>query len=122
MDTDVIEARRRCGSRPSPDRPFMSNASGVDIFVVVPAFNEAEVIGEVLDGIRSADPSYRIAVVDDGSTDGTSEIAEQHGVPVLRHVVNLGQGAALRTGIEFALRQGAEVIVTFDADGQMAPS
>jgi glycosyltransferase involved in cell wall biosynthesis len=56
-------------------------------------------------------------VVDDGSADGTADRASAAAI-VVRHPVNLGQGAALQTGIDFALQQGAEVIVTFDADGQ----
>jgi glycosyltransferase involved in cell wall biosynthesis len=57
-------------------------------------------------------------LVDDGSSDATAATAEKASAVVIRHLVNLGQGAALQTGIEFALHEGAEVIVTFDADGQ----
>jgi glycosyltransferase involved in cell wall biosynthesis len=63
----------------------------------------------------------RIVVVDDGSTDETGLEALAGGATVLTHIVNLGQGAALQTGIEYALLQGAEYIFTFDADGQHAP-
>jgi glycosyltransferase involved in cell wall biosynthesis len=59
-----------------------------------------------------------VLLVDDGSTDATAATAEKAGAVVIRHPVNLGQGAALQTGIEFALHEGAGVIVTFDADGQ----
>jgi glycosyltransferase involved in cell wall biosynthesis len=86
-------------------------------FVVIPAHNEDAVLGEVLDELRSHD--LQIVVVDDGSTDQTFDVAVARGAHVLRHVVNLGQGAALRTGIDYALRMGAEIVVTFDADGQM---
>jgi glycosyltransferase involved in cell wall biosynthesis len=61
-----------------------------------------------------------VVVVDDGSGDDTVAVARQHPVWVLRHIVNCGQGAALQTGLTFALAQGAEVLVTFDADGQHA--
>jgi glycosyltransferase involved in cell wall biosynthesis len=61
---------------------------------------------------------FPIVLVDDGSTDATAEVAERAGAVVVRHPVNLGQGAALQTGLEFALYEGADVIVTFDADGQ----
>jgi glycosyltransferase involved in cell wall biosynthesis len=88
-------------------------------FVVVPAYNEAPVLGEVLDDLQRTNPSVRIVVVDDGSTDETSTVASARRVHVLRHVVNLGQGAALRTGFDYALAAGAEIVVTFDADGQM---
>jgi glycosyltransferase involved in cell wall biosynthesis len=63
-----------------------------------------------------------VVVVDDGSADDTAEAALRYPVWVLRHVVNLGQGAALQTGITFALRQGAEYVATFDADGQHEPA
>lgn len=86
------------------------------VFVVVPAFNEA---GKIRDVVRSliAD-SREIVVVDDGSADDTA--GQLHGLPVhvLRHAINRGQGAALQTGITYALRQGAAAVVTFDSDGQ----
>ena len=59
-----------------------------------------------------------VIVVDDGSADETAKRAEEAGAKVLRHIINRGQGAALKTGIDFALRCGAQVIVTFDSDGQ----
>ena len=89
------------------------------IVVVVPAFNEENVITEVLRDL-AAFPS-RIVVVDDGSSDKTADLAVQAGALVLRHPCNLGQGAALQTGIDFAVaRPETEVIVTFDGDGQHA--
>jgi glycosyltransferase involved in cell wall biosynthesis len=86
------------------------------VFVVVPAYNEGECIGAVVRELRAAYPNA--VVVDDGSSDETFEAARRAGALVLRHVVNRGQGAALQTGIEFALRRGAQFVVTFDADGQ----
>ena len=86
------------------------------VFIVVPAYNEARSIKEVLGEIRAVYPN--VVVIDDGSTDGTYEAACQKAAYVLRHVVNRGQGAALQTGIEFALARGARFIVSFDADGQ----
>lgn len=88
-----------------------------DAWIVIPAYNEAERIGVVLREL-TARGARNIAVVDDGSQDQTSQIASQSDVWVLRHIVNRGQGAALQTGIEFAIGQGAKIIVTFDADGQ----
>lgn len=86
------------------------------IFIVVPAFNEAEVLGGTLSSLLPF--GYSIVVVDDGSDDGTGHIARRFPVHYLRHPINLGQGAALQTGMRYALEQGAEVIVHFDADGQ----
>jgi len=88
------------------------------IFIVIPAYNEEESIVSVLRDIQAADYDYHIVVVDDCSIDETATRAEQAGVIVLRHVVNRGQGAALKTGTEYAIRQGADVVVHFDADGQ----
>jgi glycosyltransferase involved in cell wall biosynthesis len=92
-----------------------------DLWVVVAAYNEESRIAKTLSGLQAND--YRnVVVVDDGSQDRTSEVALQSGLWVLRHIVNLGQGAALQTGICFALEHGATTIVTFDADGQHDPS
>jgi glycosyltransferase involved in cell wall biosynthesis len=86
------------------------------IFVVIPAFNEAKRIGQVLQEL--SDLPYQVVVVDDASTDNTSEVAGGFSVAVLRHQINRGQGAALRTGTDYAVAQGADIIVHFDADGQ----
>ena len=88
-----------------------------DVWIVVPAFNEASVIGDVIADIRSV--FEHVVCVDDGSRDDTAEIALRAGAHVVRHPVNLGQGAAIQTGVEYARRQpGAQVFATFDADGQ----
>ena len=89
---------------------------GRNTWIVIAAYNEARVIARTVADVRRYD--VPLVLVDDGSADLTAEIAETAGAVVVRHPVNLGQGAALQTGIEFALQQGAEVIVTFDADGQ----
>lgn len=86
------------------------------VYVVIPAYNEAAVIADVITAVKASCPD--IIVVDDGSRDATGAIARRSGVYVIRHVINRGQGAALQTGIEFALMAGADIIVTFDADGQ----
>jgi glycosyltransferase involved in cell wall biosynthesis len=86
------------------------------VWVVIAAFNEAPAIARVVGEIKRA--GYRTVVVDDGSTDTTGALAAKAGGFVVRHPVNLGQGAGLQTGIEFALAEEADVIVTFDADGQ----
>jgi polyprenyl-phospho-N-acetylgalactosaminyl synthase len=86
------------------------------IWVVIAAYNEAPVIARVVAGVKRA--GYRTVVVDDGSTDATGAVAAEAGGVVVRHPINLGQGAGLQTGLEFALSEGADVVVTFDADGQ----
>jgi polyprenyl-phospho-N-acetylgalactosaminyl synthase len=85
-------------------------------WVVVAAYNEAPIVGRIVADL--IEHGHRVVVVDDGSTDATGSIALSAGAIVITHLVNLGQGAALQTGIAFALRRGAETIVTFDADGQ----
>jgi glycosyltransferase involved in cell wall biosynthesis len=87
-----------------------------DTWVVIAAYNEAQAIAAVIADVKSTRCS--VVVIDDGSRDRTAELAESAGACVVRHSINLGQGAALQTGIEFALARGADVIVTFDADGQ----
>jgi polyprenyl-phospho-N-acetylgalactosaminyl synthase len=89
---------------------------GGSVWVVIAAFNEAAVIGPIVSDVVRR--NYRVAVVDDGSRDATGQIALAAGATVVTHPVNLGQGAALQTGIKFALQRAASYIVTFDADGQ----
>lgn len=91
------------------------------VYIIIPVFNEKEVIGAVLREIH--DCGYgRIIVVDDGSTDGTKEEAERSGASVvIRHRMNRGKGAAIKTGMEAAKRCGADAVVTFDGDGQHDP-
>lgn len=87
------------------------------VWIVIPAYNEAPTIQVVIEGFL-ATPCH-LVVVDDGSEDDTSELVRRtRRAHLCRHVVNLGQGAALQTGIQYALDQGARYIVTFDADGQ----
>jgi glycosyltransferase involved in cell wall biosynthesis len=88
------------------------------VAIVIPAYNEGKMIASVVKKVRVTYP--HVFVVDDGSADDTASAAREAGAVVLRHVINRGQGAALRTGIEAALQSGAEVVVTFDADGQMS--
>ena len=90
------------------------------IMAVIPAYREAGRITATIEGIRPFIPD--IVVVDDGSPDATFDAAQAAGVRVLRHAMNRGQGAALRTGTEAALRLGADVIVHMDADGQHDPA
>jgi len=94
------------------------------VAILVPAYNEAENVGHVLDLIPAEVCGRPIAVlvVDDGSRDGTGDVAAEHGAAVARHVINRGGGAALRTGYRLMVESGAEVVVTIDADGQHLPS
>jgi len=87
-----------------------------NIWVVVPAYNEGAVVSTTVLGLLQC--FANVVVVDDCSTDDTGEMALRAGSYVVRHPVNLGQGAALATGIAYALRAGAAAVVTFDADGQ----
>ncbi|MGA7617083.1 MAG: glycosyltransferase family 2 protein [Thermoanaerobaculia bacterium] len=86
------------------------------VFVVVPAFNETNAIDAVVTALKHF--PVTVVVVDDGSSDGTGATASVAGAVVVRHAINRGQGAALQTGIEFSLREGAAYVVTFDSDGQ----
>jgi glycosyltransferase involved in cell wall biosynthesis len=88
-----------------------------DVWIIIPAFNEASIIGDVISDVRSI--FDHVVCVDDGSRDDTADIASSAGAHVVEHPVNLGQGAAIQTGVEYARSQpGASVFATFDADGQ----
>lgn len=88
-----------------------------DVWLVVPCFNEGTVIEDVLSSARETFPN--IVAVDDGSADESAAAIHRAGAHLVRHPVNLGQGAAIQTGIEYARAQpGARYFVTFDADGQ----
>jgi glycosyltransferase involved in cell wall biosynthesis len=94
-----------------------------EISVVIPAFNEAHAIGETVDELREAleklSLEHEIMVVDDGSTDGTGDVAAARGCTVIRHRTNRGYGASLKTGIKAA---GKEIVLFYDADGQFDPA
>lgn len=90
------------------------------IFVVIPAYNEASRIREVVRGVKKF--CQNIIVVDDGSKDETEKVARKSQVTILRHRLNLGKGAAMKTGVEAAFLLGAEKVVLLDADGQHNPA
>ncbi|HOW59051.1 MAG TPA: glycosyltransferase family 2 protein [Candidatus Omnitrophota bacterium] len=94
----------------------MMDCEKKDIFFIVPAYNEGTVLDSTLRPVLKE--GYSVVVVDDGSWDGSWDIIKKMPLYALRHPINLGQGAALQTGMTFALSKGAKVIVTFDADGQ----
>ena len=92
----------------------------INLFIVIPAFNEHQVIGSVVNDLLSS--GYVPVIVDDGSVPPLYELLRNQPVYYLRHKVNLGQGAALQTGIRYALTRNATHIATFDADGQHDPA
>jgi len=94
-------------------------AQNKDFWVIIPAYNEEKHVGKVIEEVKKY--ARNIVLVDDGSKDKTSEIGRNKKVIVLRHVVNLGKGAALKTGCDFALLKGAKQIIAIDADGQHEP-
>lgn len=91
-----------------------------DGLVIVPAYNEELMIGAVVEQLRAH--GHEVLVVDDGSRDETARRAREAGARVVVHPINFGQGAALQTGFEYALRAGFPAVVTFDADGQHDPA
>lgn len=94
----------------------MQISNGVKTFCVIPAFNEEKNIAEVINQVKSMVDA--VVAVDDGSSDRTADLAARAGAIVLKHLINRGQGAALRTGTRYCLDNGADVIIHFDADGQ----
>lgn len=92
------------------------------LLVVIPAWNEAGIIGKTIAEVRGCHPDVDILVVDDGSGDGTAAVAQAAGALVARLPFNLGVGGAMRTGYRYAMRQGYDVVAQIDADGQHDPS
>ena len=90
--------------------------------IVMPAFNEAARLPELLAELRRTLPDHELVVIDDGSRDATADVAAAAGAVVLRHPFNLGYGAALQTGFKYALEVGAPWVVQMDADGQHLPA
>ena len=87
------------------------------IFIVIAAYNEEKNLPKVIKTLKN-EGYQKIIITDDGSVDKTYDKAIEVSAIALRHIINRGQGAALKTGIDYALSEGAEIIVTFDADGQ----
>ncbi|MGC4036026.1 MAG: glycosyltransferase family 2 protein [Chitinophagaceae bacterium] len=86
------------------------------VYVIIPVYNETEVIRDVIQNILGR--GYEVVIVDDGSEDGLFGVISGLPVHYIRHELNLGQGAAIQTGIQFAITKDPEILVTFDADGQ----
>ena len=91
------------------------------VCVVIPAYNEENKIGEVVERINKIGEVEEIIVVDDGSTDSTALEAEKKGATVLKHPKNIGKGKALLTGFKYAIEKGYESVITMDGDGQHLP-
>jgi len=90
------------------------------VFIIIPGYNEEKRVGNVIKTIRHLG-FKNIIFVDDGSSDKSSQIAKSAGADVLCHIINLGKGAAVKTGCDYALKQGANIIVLMDSDGQHRP-
>lgn len=94
------------------------------LVIVIPAYNEAKVIGSVLDNLpKQLKKVTKITplVINDNSTDNTAAVARAHGARCVTHNMNLGAGGATLTGFEAAKKMGADLVVTLDADGQHSP-
>ena len=91
------------------------------VLIVIPAFNEVAVLGRTLDALLQKVPSSQVLVVNDGSTDKTSQIASQRKVNLLELPFNLGVGAAMRSGFQYAKENGFQKVIQFDADLQHQP-
>lgn len=90
-----------------------------NLWVVIPAKDERKRIAGVLGRVKKF--TSNVVVVDDGSNDDTYEMVKSKGIFVLRHLINLGKGAALKTGCDFAIKKGANILIVIDADGQHEP-
>ena len=107
------------GERSAAVPPSLMSATRV--LIAVPAFNEAATIAGLIGRIRGALPEHDLLVVNDGSRDATQTILAEQGVATARHLCNLGYGRAIQTALLYAARQGYDVLVTVDADGQHHP-
>lgn len=92
------------------------------VLIIVPAWNEDRNVGHTVREIRGCSPDYDVAVIDDGSSDRTAEVARQAGATVLSLPFNLGVGGAMRTGFTYAQRHGYRRAIQVDADGQHNPA
>jgi glycosyltransferase involved in cell wall biosynthesis len=100
----------------------MAESSELRKLAIVPAYNEAGMVGRVVRDIHRHAEGFDVVVVDDGSTDSTAAEAEAEGATVLRHPFNLGIGGAVQSGYKYALREGYDVAVQVDGDGQHKPA
>ncbi|MBL7224791.1 MAG: glycosyltransferase family 2 protein [Desulfobacteraceae bacterium] len=89
-----------------------------EVSIIIPAYNEAQTIGKIVSDIRAIHPDFEIIVIDDGSSDGTGAVASDAGAVVYKHPYNIGNGAAIKSGIRIA---SGQVMVFMDADSQHDP-
>ncbi len=117
----VPEVRERAFQRFAEDHPDLRFPP---VVVVIAALDEEESVGDVIDGVPAQACGLELAtlIVDDGSTDRTSEVSREHGAYVARLDRNCGHGVALRLGYELVRRHGGQIIITLDADGQWNPA
>lgn len=94
----------------------------VKILLIIPAYNEADNIGHVVENLIRNFPQYDYVVINDGSTDRTGKLCMEKGYQVLNHPINLGIGGAVQTGYRYALKYGYDIAVQLDGDGQHDPS
>ena len=114
-----MKLRRR--ATPAVERRAPAAAPLPRRLVIVPAFNEQDSVGGVIEEIRRFDPKLEVIVIDDGSSDRTAEVAREHGAHVASLPFNLGIGAAVQTGFRYALANDFDLAVQVDADGQHDP-
>jgi glycosyltransferase involved in cell wall biosynthesis len=105
-----------------PADAVVERLAGLRRLAIVPALNEAENVGCVVDELRAFDPGMDVVVVDDASADATARIAAEHGAHVVRLPFNLGIGGAVQTGYRYAFEHGFDVAVQVDGDGQHDPA
>lgn len=91
------------------------------LLIIIPAYNEAESLKGVIERLRSTCPQYDYIIVNDGSTDETEELCEKNGYNVINHTINKGLAEAVRTGMKYAIENGYDAALQFDADGQHLP-
>ncbi len=113
--TSTVLTRSKTGSG---ERETGADTASPAVLALIPAWNEAPRIRRIIEGARRFLP---VLVVDDGSTDGTAEVAQATGATVVRHPRNMGKGMALKTGFAWALEHGYDAVLTLDADGQHDP-
>src|SRR5215211_9366493 len=99
-----------------------TNTEELKKLAIVPAYNEAGMVGRVVRDVLREAPDFDVLVIDDGSTDATAAEAEAEGAVVIRHPYNLGIGGAVQSGYKYALRHDYDVAVQVDGDGQHKPS